>query len=140
MLYSQTCRYAIRALTFLAQQPEGTLYHLSEIAQAVEIPQGFSGRILGDLAKAGLLHSARGTTGGFALAQAPGEITLYQIKEVVDGDLGLDECVSGWDRCPSRRCQVHARWEPIREEIRTFLKRTTLADLANSGREGGRGR
>lgn len=139
MLYSQTCRYAIRALSYLASQPEGTWHHVREVAEAVQIPLGFSGKILGDLARAGLLQSARGTTGGFALARPPCEITLGMIKTIVDGGADLEECAAGWDRCLSDGCRVHRRWKPIQDEIRDFLNWTTLAELSGDAERGPEG-
>lgn len=132
MLYSQACSYAIRAMTYLARQPAGRKCFLSEIASVMEIPEGFSSKILTDLVKAGLLESHKGINGGYQLARSPDEITLLSVKQQVDSETGLDRCVAGWGRCPHPDCAIHARWMPIRRRVRAFLEETTLADLATA--------
>ena len=50
---------------------------------------------MGQLATSGLLTSARGASGGFALAKAPSEITLADIVEAVEGPIAMTVCSEG---------------------------------------------
>lgn len=130
LLYSRTCGYAIRAMTWLALcAPEG--YRLAEtLGREVGVPRHFLVKILQQLVRRGLLVSARGRGGGFALTRSPGEITLLQIVDAVDGVESLRECVIGLARCDDRQpCPQHDAWRPICEQIGHFLQQTTLDDM-----------
>ena len=47
-------------------------------------------RIIGFFRKAGLVHSSRGSGGGVRLAVDPAEISLGQVADVMDEELGYD--------------------------------------------------
>jgi len=132
MIYSKACEYAIRALTHLARHPE-RLCLAKEISQKEEIPHYFLSKILQSLAREGLLKSVKGPGGGFKLAKPPEEFTLYEIKEAVDGVADLEECAVGLERCDDETpCPLHETFKPIREQIKAYLRTTTLADMARA--------
>lgn len=54
-------------------------YH---IAEATKIPRTFLTKILGQLAKKGLVVSVTGKGGGFRLARTANSITLYEILDI----------------------------------------------------------
>lgn len=131
MLYSNGCEYAIRALTYLAQQPSGRLSLLGDIADAEGIPRSFLAKILQDLVREGMLRSARGPTGGYALAYPPEEISLLEIKAAVEGTADLERCAVGLEPCSDDTpCPLHEDFKPLRAAIREYLARTTVSDLA----------
>lgn len=131
MLYGSGSEYAIRALTYLAQQPPGQLTLLSDIAQAQDLPPAFLGKILKELVRAGILRSARGPTGGYGLIYPPEEITLLGVKEVLEGTASLDRCAVGLDPCTDDTpCPLHETIKPLRRAIRTYLAQTTIADVS----------
>jgi Rrf2 family protein len=133
MLYSSACGYAIRALTHLAEQPPGGFCQLRDIADTQDIPTAFLGKILQDLVRGGLLHSAKGPHGGYALARRPTAISLFAIKEVIDGTSDLEACASGLGRCSDDTpCPQHERFKPLRQGIRRYLTTTTVADMAQA--------
>ena len=131
MLYGASCEYAIRALTHLAQQEPGQLTLLSEIAEAHGLPPPFLAKILKELVRAGMLKSARGPSGGYALAYPPEEMSLLQIREVLEGTADLDRCAVGLEPCSDTTpCPLHETFKPLRATIRQYLEGTTVADLA----------
>lgn len=131
MLYSSACEYAIRALTHLARRPPGDRARLDEIAGGEDLPAPFLGKILKELVAEGMLTSARGPGGGYALAYPPGEITLMDVKGTIDGTEDLERCAVGLDPCSDETpCPLHDTFKPIREAIRGYLEDTTLEDLA----------
>jgi len=133
MLYSSACGYATRALTHLAAQPPGGFSQLRDIAAAEDIPAAFLGKILQDLVRAELLHSAKGPHGGYALARPATAITLLAIKQLIDGTADLEACASGLGRCSDDMpCPQHERFKPLREGIRRYLASTTVADMAKA--------
>ena len=76
MLYSRTCEYAIRALTYMARKPQGDFSQIKEIASSEGLPQHFLSKVLQSLVRFNIVISARGPTGGFARAREKDKISL----------------------------------------------------------------
>lgn len=133
MIYSSACEYAIRAATYLASRYGDDLVKLKDITEAEEIPAPFLSSILQRLVIRGLLRSARGPTGGYALARPPDQIVLHDIKAAVDGVSDLTECAVGLGACADDMpCPLHENFKPIREQIKLYLKETTLKQMAEA--------
>lgn len=133
MLYSTACEYAILALTHLAGRPPGRMTLLAEISGAENLPGPFLGKLLRDLGRAGLVKSARGPRGGYALAYPAHRISLLEIKRAIEGTADLDRCAAGLDVCSDDTpCPLHDTFEPLRRAIRTYLEDTTLEDLSRA--------
>lgn len=133
MIYSNACAYAIRALTRLAMvRPDGYVL-LDELCEGTDLPRHFVAKIFQDLVRHGLLVSAKGRGGGFALAKHASKITLYDIVNVVDGVAELDQCVVGMAKCDDEQpCPQHDQWKAIRGELRKFLQGTSLEKMSNT--------
>lgn len=131
MLYSRRCEYAIRALTHLAQQPDGELVRLSEIAESRELPLPFARKICRDMVRNDFLRSVRGPLGGYALARPASEISLLEIRDAVDGSEDLQSCAVGLNPCTDETpCSLHHSWKPLREKLKRYLEETTLEDIS----------
>jgi Rrf2 family iron-sulfur cluster assembly transcriptional regulator len=88
------------------------------------------------LVKAGLLNSSKGPGGGYQLARRPDDVSLHDIYCAIDGGKELDACAAGLDECnDEQRCPLHQSWQPIRESIGSYLKTTTLRDMARAVEE-----
>lgn len=133
MLYSKTCEHAIRALAYLAARPVGELCLVGEIADAEDMPRPFTSKILRDLVRAGVLTSSRGPGGGYAMARDPGEISLLEILQIIDGADHIDRCAVGLDLCNEfAPCPLHDEFKPLRDAIRAYLEGTTLAAMSGA--------
>ena len=128
MLLSQTSEYALRAVLHIAARG-GRPLSVGEIAEAVGVPQNYLSKTLHQLARAGVLASARGPTGGFRLAVAPDELTLQGVVSPFAGQRGR-RCLLGHGACGEvPRCAIHERWDPVATQLRDFFTTTTVADL-----------
>ena len=88
---SAKTQYGLRALLFLARERERERCTLQSIAKGVGVTTPFLEQILVVLRRAGIIRVYRGSQGGYALAQAPEEITALQVYEALEGDLRLLE-------------------------------------------------
>jgi Rrf2 family protein len=133
MIYSNACAYAIRAMSHLAMmRPDGYVL-LDELCDGTDLPRHFVAKIFQDLVRHGLLVSAKGRGGGFALAHKPQNLTLYDIVAAVDGVAGLEQCVVGMAKCDDTQpCPQHDQWKGVRQHIREFLENTTLEQMAGT--------
>jgi Rrf2 family protein len=81
--------YALQALTELARCGEGPV-PIGELARRRDIPVQFLEQLFATLRRAGMLKSQRGVKGGYAFARPPGEITVLEVVELLDGPFGRD--------------------------------------------------
>jgi Rrf2 family protein len=133
MIYSKQCAYAIRALTRLTMvRPNGYVL-LDELCEGTDLPRHFVAKIFQDLVRKGLLQSAKGRGGGFALARKPDKIMLYEIVGLIDGHDQFEDCVVGMSKCDDQQpCPQHDDWVRIRAHIRKFLQDTDLQQMADT--------
>jgi Rrf2 family transcriptional regulator, iron-sulfur cluster assembly transcription factor len=134
MIFSSSTEYAMRGLSELAGRVSaGDMVMLDEIVSGTDLPRDFVAKIFQRLVRAGILRSAKGRGGGFALARPPHEITLMNIVEAMEGPQRLDQCVVGLEKCNDHMpCPQHDLYKPIRQRLKDYLNTTTLADLAAS--------
>ena len=110
--------YAVRALAELARRGGQSPVPIGEIARAREIPVQFLEGLFATLRRAGVLHSQRGVKGGYLFARPPAEITVLEVVELLEGDLGADAAAAG------------AVWVEAVAAVRGVLESTTIADVA----------
>ena len=133
MIYSVGCEYGIRALARLASlAPTGCFCLLRDILDGDQLPSHFVGKIFQVLVHEGVLMSAKGRGGGFALRQPPEQITLRRIVNAIDGPDRTPHCFLGLTECHERELSPSpCRCAEIREQFDELLDTTTLAHLAS---------
>jgi Rrf2 family protein len=82
--------YAIRALTELARTGGAGPVPIGELARRRDVPVQFLEQLFAVLRRAGILRSQRGVKGGYAFAREPGEVTVLEVVELLDGRLGAE--------------------------------------------------
>jgi len=127
-MLSQTVEYALRATLFVARSHPKPL-PVDEIADAIDAPRGYLAKILSELARSGIVQSARAPGGGFRLAYDPAAFVLADVVRALEGTEDR-RCLLGHGRCGDNpSCTAHARWAPIANQMDAFFGKTTLADL-----------
>lgn len=122
MKLSRKVAHAVRATLQLSQHPSDSLVPCSKLASEGNMPERFLLQILRNLVNHGILRSARGLDGGYALARPPDEISLLDVIEAIDGPMNAGDlagdglpvtsqtrCRMRWKRSPPRPA---ANWKP----------------------------
>ncbi len=132
---SNLADYAVVVMTAAARCDDPRL-SAAAVAAHTGIPAPTVAKLMGTLARAGLLVSTRGVAGGFHLARAPAAISIAAIVEAVDGPIALTNCQSGEvATCTlTGSCAVRPHWAPINHAVRDALLAVTLADLLQPAR------
>jgi Rrf2 family cysteine metabolism transcriptional repressor len=110
--------YAVRALTELVRAGGDRPVPLGEIARRRDVPVQFLEGLFGTLRRAGILQSQRGVKGGYSFGRPPGKITVLEIVELLDGELGAEARAAG------------PPWADAVEALRSVLGEVTVAELA----------
>ena len=82
--------YALRALAELARAGGDGPVPIGELARRRDIPVQFLEQLFAVLRRGGILRSQRGVKGGYAFARDPGEVTVLEVVELLDGRLGAE--------------------------------------------------
>jgi Rrf2 family protein len=145
-MLSHKAKYALKALTVLAQEYGHGPILISEIAQREGVPRKFLELILLELKNQGFLQSKKGKGGGYALASPPQQIRVGEVLRAVDGPIALLPCVSrtAYARCDEcrdeRACGIRLIMKEVRDAASQILDMTSLADLMNRSEQVARGK
>ncbi|MBI4379798.1 MAG: Rrf2 family transcriptional regulator [candidate division NC10 bacterium] len=144
MKLSRESEYGIQGLIHLAKQPPGTVLQLAAIAEAQGLPQSFLAKIFQKLTQYEIVRSFRGATRGYTLGRPPGEITLREVLESIEGPGLFERCIFWSHRCAEDNpCVLHEGWKLIKPKLTAMMEVTTLQDLvrrAATARKHKRGR
>jgi Rrf2 family protein len=133
MQITRQADYAIRAVLFLSRLEPGRRASTSAVAKEQSIPPSFLAKIISQLSIAGLLHTSRGARGGVMLAREPGEISLLDVVEAIDGPITLNECVHETEDCPvGSSCVLREVWCLAQDELTSRLRATNFSQIAMS--------
>jgi Rrf2 family transcriptional regulator, cysteine metabolism repressor len=110
--------YAVRALAELARRGDASPVPIGEIARSRDIPVQFLEGLFATLRRAGILQSQRGVKGGYRFARPPAEVTVLEVVELLEGELGTEATANG------------AVWTEAVEAVKSVLGGTTIADVS----------
>lgn len=130
MHISARTEYGLRALLALAAEPDGAALTGEELAAREGMPQKFLEGLLGDIRRAGLVHSQRGRGGGYRLARKPANITVADVMRALDGPLadvrGLRPESVKYSGPAEHLPEV---WVAARASLRSVLDHVSIADV-----------
>ena len=137
-MISKKCKYAIKALLYLAdfQEDDRSIFS-TEIAEKENIPQKFLETILRELRNFQILQSRRGKTGGYRLNKQPNEIKLTDLMRMMDGPIALLPCVSlnyyaSCKECNEKTCTIKPVFEKVRDQTLSILGNTTIESMRHN--------
>ena len=128
VMLSQTLEYALRAVAFLAQTG-AKARTAQEIAAATRVPANYLAKVLGQLARAGVVSSQRGLGGGFALARPADELSILEVADAVDPIHRIERCPLNLPEHAKALCALHTRLDEALAAIETSFRSSSVADL-----------
>lgn len=142
-MLSNTCKHAIRAVTYIASRPDnyGKIAP-KEISEALNIPTPYMAKILQILARNKILFSKKGPNGGFLLMRDAKEISIYDIINATDGNGLFTNCAVHNKPCrcsdsEKSPCLLHEEYTRIRIEIAELFTGKKVDSLVKSLSETG---
>jgi Rrf2 family protein len=108
---------AVRALAELARRGTGPV-PIGDIASRRDISPQFLESLFVTLRRGGVLQSQRGVKGGYSFARAPESVTVLEVVELLEGEVGAGAAAMG------------PPWSEIADSARTALAATTIAEVA----------
>ncbi len=136
MKLSTRGKYGLYAMHYLASHQGDGPQSLQSIA-TTGVPKQYLEQLLGGLRRAGLVSSVRGVQGGYQIARPPGDITILDVMDALEGPLELSECCTTEGGHCSRSCQCPVRtvWQRLTDSINRELAGVTLGDMLDKTQE-----
>ncbi len=130
-MISKTCGYAIRGVVFLAlEKNKVRKVGIHEIAEELQIPQHFLGKVMQELVRRVIVGSIKGPNGGFFANNQTVSRPLIDIIEAIDG-LGIfRKCFLGRDECSAvNPCPLHDEFDGCRTAIFKTFESLKVSDM-----------
>ncbi len=129
---SKLTDYSTLVMAQMAREP-ARMFSAACLAEAVELPPSTVRKLLKILTRQGLLRSSRGQQGGYQLARLPGDISLAEIIEAIEGPLGLTECCRPSGNCQLEpQCRIRHQWRGVNRLLYGVLQRVSLIELSEN--------
>ncbi len=134
MKISSQEEYGLRCLLQLSQAEVQEGMTVKAIASREGLSPAYVEKLLRMLAKAGIIHSVRGTHGGYLLSRKPQEITLGEVVKALGSVPTTAEIC---DRHPGNGtncvhiddCCIRSAWATLTQAIEGFMAKVHISDL-----------
>ncbi|MBI1837257.1 MAG: Rrf2 family transcriptional regulator [Flavobacteriia bacterium] len=137
-MLSKKTKYAIHALTYLAQKDASNPTLIVEIAKEANIPRKFLETILLDLKKSGMVGSRMGKGGGYFIRVNPSEMKLSLIIRLFNGPIAMLPCASlnYYEKCEECTdevtCGLRHVMAEVRDETLKILENKSIQDILDN--------
>jgi len=132
MKLSRASAIAVFAVTLMAETESDEPKQGRDLAEKLGVPPDSLLKVMQQLVRSGLLSSSRGRAGGFRLARPPESITLLNVVEAVDGEMGGQLTNADDIRGMARtKAGVESAFTQTILSMRNLLGQTTIRDLMN---------
>ena len=99
MKLSTKGRYGLRAAVALAMYAKDEPVSISTIAAREELSESYLEQLFAKLKKAGLVHSIRGTNGGYQLSRPAEDISVGDVLRALEGNMVIVDCPDSESQC-----------------------------------------
>lgn len=134
MNISSKGRYALRVLTDLAENDNGSYIPMKIVAERQGLPLKYLEHILPTLKQNNIVEGVQGKGGGYRLTRKPEEYTVGEILRLVEGDLAPVSCLEcGAEPCErADECRTISMWKNLQTMIDGYFDGITLKDLMHN--------
>ena len=139
-MITHTTEIAIRALLYIALRGNERPVSVQETAGKIDASPAYTAKIVGQLVKAGILSSQRGTKGGVCLTRPPEEITFLDIVQACQGLVSENYCQVHAKESECEACGYHMAMRELHDSITRVLSEWNLGKLMDRaiGKIGGK--
>jgi Rrf2 family protein len=140
-MFNKETEYALRGLVYIqVQNFEGHRPGIAEIAEQIDAPYFYTGKILQRLVRQGFIESQKGKGGGFYFNNKKPDLSLKQLIIATEGDGLFCGCGFGLNHCDENNpCPLHHKYALIRDALNQLVMEENVQSLAQKTlREGER--
>lgn len=133
--FTKRADYALLALSYLtnaALADRARLVNTKEIAEHYHIPVELLAKIMQVLARRGMVESFPGPTGGYRLLRDASRISIAEVVNAIDGQLGIVHCSGGNEiGCEQfSRCTIRNPLTEIEARMNRLLQQMSIQEIS----------
>ena len=138
VIFGNATTYAIRAVLYLAiYSTKENKVGIKEIAEKLDLPYHFLGKILQQLSRQQVISSIKGPGGGFYLSEDEKQKPMIQIIDMFEGAELFQRCGLGLKECSEEKpCPIHNQYKFFREQLHHSMANQTIEEWATKVLEG----
>lgn len=137
MHFTKASKYGIRSVAFMAARRDREMISIRELSRELDIPPAFLTKVMQRLASRNIVQTMRGFGGGVALGKPPGEITLKEIINAVEGEEAFQPVSLGIPREQMEKTpDFFKKWNNLNDTIDLFFSLTKLSELCPAEKPG----
>lgn len=130
MKISAKARYAIAATVYMARRYEAKeCITLVTLAESLEISKIYLEQVFSLLKRASVVTAIKGAQGGYLLARAPHEISLYDIMSAIETSLFAQNSETVENSAPHIEKVMQTVFDQLDDAVKTQLSGVTLAAM-----------
>lgn len=131
MQLTRAADYAVRVMIQLAILPSTERVSLPSLARATGAPESFLSKVLQSLARAELITSQRGQSGGFRITTRGRQAPMLEVIEAIDGAICLNVCLMHGRSCSRKaHCPAHPVWARAQQAMLRVLSGSSISAMA----------
>lgn len=131
MKISTRGRYGLRLLVDIAEHSGEGPVALSTIAKRQGISEKYLQQVALLLTRGGFLSSVKGSGGGYLLERSPEAIKIYDVLDLLEGNIRFEELPQGEENPIERVIRLHF-YQKVDQEVKRVFDGFTLADVARA--------
>ena len=130
MKLSTKGRYGLRAAVDLALYAKDEPLSINTIAAKEGLSESYLEQLFAKLKKAGIVHSMRGTNGGYQLSRPAAQISVGDVLRALEGDMAVVDCPDNESECAKYgSCVTKYVWKRINNSINDAMDSMTLEEI-----------
>ena len=127
---SKLTDYAILVMVELSETPSEVV-NAQVLAGQTHLELPTVSKVLKLLAKAGLVRSFRGASGGYSIDRGAGNISVAEIIAAIEGPIAMTECSVEVGLCSQEQvCNLRSNWRRISSAVARAMESVTLAEMS----------
>jgi len=129
MKISSSIGYAIIAVCYIAKSEDKKIVMTQGISEQYNIPLPYLLKIMQQFVRANVLRGKRGPRGGFSLARPANKITMLEILEAIDGQMGCQ--LDLFEQAPNDKfcVKVEKVYQKAVAQVKAVYEKTKLSDM-----------
>jgi Rrf2 family protein len=124
MKYTKATNYALHIMAFMVNQEGTENISLQPLAKHLDMSPTYLSKILTQLVKANLIHSATGVNGGYNLRKKREEITFFDVVQAIEGSGALFTCEMNEEECHLQKVMREAE-----RRLEDYLQSKTIYEV-----------
>lgn len=131
MKISTRGRYGLRLLVDIAEHANEGPIALTIVAKRQQLSEKYLQQVALLLTRGGFLQSVKGSGGGYLLNKDPDQINIYEVLDLLEGNISFEEPVQGEESAIERVIRLHF-YQKLDVEVKKAFEGLTLAEVTKA--------